>query len=88
MAVLDPPSVEDVQSRFGILLQRAKEIKPSSAIEPPLPASAFSGALGLPHNEISTKSHATAVEIAARRVFQKQAVNINQFCRRLPSDVL
>jgi hypothetical protein len=83
MAVLDPPSVEDVQRRFEILLQRAKDIKPSSAIEPPLPASAFSGTLGLPHNEISTKAHATAVEIAARRVFQKQAVNINQVCPSL-----
>lgn len=74
MAVLEPPSVGDVQQRFDALLERAKQIKPSGDIEPPLPVSSFSGSLGLPQNETSTKAHATAVEIVARRVFQNQAV--------------
>jgi hypothetical protein len=78
MAVIDPPSVEDVQRRFDLLLARANEIKPSSAIEPHLPTSAFTGHLGLVPDEKSSKSHSTAVEIVARRVFQVQVVLSSQ----------
>jgi hypothetical protein len=77
MAVLDPPSVGDAASRLEALIQRARNIKQDSAnsIDPPLPTSEFAGASGLPPSEISRKTHFSAVEIAAKRLFQQQVVS-------------
>lgn len=74
MAAADPSLVNDVFNRLQNLLQRASEIKPTNDIEPPLPSAAFAGDLGLPPDDGNAKSHSTVVEIAARRIFEKQAV--------------
>jgi hypothetical protein len=74
MAVPDPVSVDDTVSRLLDLLKRARDIKASNAIDPALPASEFTGDLGLPPTDVSKGSHSVSVEIAARRLFQGHVV--------------
>ena len=74
MAVPDPISVDDTISRLLDLLKRARNLKASNAIDPALPASEFTGDLGLPPNDISRGSHSVSVEIGARRLFQGHVV--------------
>ena len=74
MAVTDPACVEDANERLFELLNRAKSLKSQKSIDPPLPSSDFVGDLGLPPNDISKKSHFSAVEIVAKRIFQEHIV--------------
>jgi len=70
MAITDPPYVNDVEIKFTELLERADKLKPSRSLEPPLSASSFAGAAGLPPNPTYAKIHNSSVELAARRAFQ------------------
>ena len=71
---MDPPCVDDVQTRLEDLLERAKKLKPTGSLEPALPTSSFTGSSGLPASDASGKLHNAAVEIAARRLFQSNVV--------------
>jgi hypothetical protein len=66
--------VEDVTLRLEALLGRARQLKQSDSIHPPLPASEFAGDLGLPPTDVSRRAHHPSVEIAAKRLLQSQLV--------------
>jgi hypothetical protein len=74
MAIHDPPGFLEASQRLQELLDRAEKIKPGSAIEPPLPASEFSGDNGLHIPTMDKDSQYNLYELAARRLFQKYIV--------------
>jgi THO complex subunit 1 len=67
--------VEDVTLRLDTLLKRARQLKQSDSIQPPLPASEFAGDLGLPPSDVSKRTHHSSVDIAAKRLLQSQLVS-------------
>jgi hypothetical protein len=77
MTAITIQPLEDVASRLQVLLKRARELKSSTSILPPLPPSEFAGAAGLPPSEASQKTHHLSVDIAAKRILQSQLVSIH-----------
>jgi len=75
MTVPDVPGLVEAISRLRELLDRAREVKESRSINPPLPASEFIGASGL----VTGRSHFVAVELAARQIFEELVVQILVF---------
>jgi THO complex subunit 1 len=74
MAVPEDSAAVHADTRLRSLLARARQLKPETAIEPPLPTSDFSGDLGLPTPASTTRAHYfAAVEDAARHVYQSRA---------------
>lgn len=67
MTAISFPSLEDAVAKLNELLARARQIKPQTELEPPLPAADFTGEHGLPGRQ---PNHNALVETAARRLFQ------------------
>jgi hypothetical protein len=72
------PLLEEVKQRLQELLEKARQLKSSPSIEPPLPVANFTGELGLPPRNVSSKLHQSTVEIAAKQALQAQLVCMNQ----------
>lgn len=72
MAIPDIPSVESMSLRIRELLDRARAVKKTGTIDPPLPVSAFTDAGGpLPSVDPTHQQvHNAVVETAARRLTQ------------------
>jgi hypothetical protein len=70
MAISDTQGVLEAIQRLRELLARAREVKQSRTIEPPLPPAEFHGASGIPDGP----SRFAAVELAARQVFEELVV--------------
>jgi hypothetical protein len=66
--------LEDVATRLNELLERARSLKPSGSIEPPLPVAGFIGEHGLPIQGATVKLHQLAVEVAVKQALQTQLV--------------
>jgi hypothetical protein len=66
----DPPVLQAVAERLESLLERARGLKKSPAIDPALPAAEFEGDRGLPLLGVPKDTHQLAVDLAARRIFQ------------------
>jgi hypothetical protein len=62
------PGVLEAIERLRILLVRARQLKQSRSIEPPLPPSEFQGTSGI-------HSPFLAVELAARQLFEELVVS-------------
>ena len=76
MAIPEESASSHAQSRLLDLLERARQLKPSTDIEPPLPASEFSGVQGLPTPPNITRAHYfAAIEDAARHIYQARAAS-------------
>lgn len=72
MAIPDTQSVLGAIARLRHLLARARELKLTHAIEPPLPSLEFQGELGLPNY----RSRHGIVEVAARQLFEELVVSL------------
>jgi hypothetical protein len=71
MAVSETQGVLQAIQRLRQLLKRARQLKKSRAIDPPLPPSEFAGTSGLPDG----RNNFPAVELAARQVFEELVVS-------------
>lgn len=74
MAIPETSGISDAVTRLRDLLDRARQIKPTTNIIPPLPSSAFQGASGIPSLPGST-THPFAVEYAARQILQSRTAS-------------
>lgn len=76
MAIPEESAVSHASARLHSLLDKARQLKPTTEIEPPLPKSKFSGNQGLPIPPNFIKLHYwAAVEDAARHVYQDRAAS-------------
>ena len=76
MAVPEDSAASHARDSLRSLLERARELKPTTDIEPPLPVLEFSGDLGLPTPSTVTRTHYfAAIEDAARHIYQQRAAS-------------
>nr|POF18512.1 tho complex subunit 1 [Quercus suber] len=72
-STMDLDTVVLIQARLQALLDRAKKIKKTAGVEPPLPVSKFAGDVDKLHDDINERYGETylflAVETAAREIF-------------------
>jgi THO complex subunit 1 len=76
IASTDDAEQSEMLDRLQGLLDRASSLKPTQAIEPPLPVLEFAGDKGLPLVEPDTpSSHKLLVDVASKRILHTVAAN-------------